>query len=198
MIHAPSRLALAVFQTDLAWTAMIGEDSASDAGPVVEQLTIGHDSAAVAVRALDAELLSSTGNRVWKSPLIKRLQAFARGECEDDFGDVILRLDELTAFQRRVVQQCRRIPPGETRTYGELALASGAPRAARAVGSVMASNRVPIIVPCHRVLRAGGKLGGYSMGSGLPMKLRLLKMEGAQLPASAGLQQGRKLMATVS
>ena len=74
----------------------------------------------------------------------------------------------------------RRLPAdsrGLTRTYGELAAECGSPGAARAVGSVMAKNRYPLIVPCHRVLAAGGELGGYSAPDGLKMKRRLLEME---------------------
>jgi methylated-DNA-[protein]-cysteine S-methyltransferase len=65
-------------------------------------------------------------------------------------------------------------------TYGDLAAAIGSPGAARAVGSVMARNCFPLIVPCHRVLGAGGSLGGYSAPDGLRMKRRLLAMEGQQ------------------
>jgi methylated-DNA-[protein]-cysteine S-methyltransferase len=112
----------------------------------------------------------------WVVSLIARLQFFADGE-KVDFADVPLSLDHLTTFGARVIAACRRIPWGETRTYGELAAECGSPGAARAVGSVMAKNRYPLIVPCHRVLAAGGDLGGYSAPDGLAMKRRLLAME---------------------
>jgi methylated-DNA-[protein]-cysteine S-methyltransferase len=73
------------------------------------------------------------------------------------------------------------VPYGETTTYGTLAARAGHPRAARAVGSVMNRNPVPIVVPCHRVVGAGGSLVGY--GGGLDRKLALLRLEGA-LPAA--------------
>jgi methylated-DNA-[protein]-cysteine S-methyltransferase len=66
---------------------------------------------------------------------------------------------------------------GQTSTYGELALRVGHPRAARAVGTVMATNRFPILIPCHRVLASGGKLGGYSSHAGTNLKQILLDME---------------------
>jgi methylated-DNA-[protein]-cysteine S-methyltransferase len=116
----------------------------------------------------------------WARSLIARLQLFAGGEPVD-FVDVPLSLEHLTTFGKRVIAACRRIPWGETRTYGELAAECGSPGAARAVGSVMAKNRYPLIVPCHRVLAAGGDLGGYSAPDGLAMKRRLLRMEGAVL-----------------
>ncbi|HEX5470941.1 MAG TPA: methylated-DNA--[protein]-cysteine S-methyltransferase [Lacipirellulaceae bacterium] len=116
----------------------------------------------------------------WAASVVARLQLFARGD-KVDFSDVPLSVDHLTTFGRRVIAACRRIPWGETRTYGELAGECGSPCAARAVGSVMAKNRYPLIVPCHRVLAAGGDLGGYSAPEGLMMKRRLLVMEGARL-----------------
>ncbi|HVT29980.1 MAG TPA: methylated-DNA--[protein]-cysteine S-methyltransferase [Lacipirellulaceae bacterium] len=113
----------------------------------------------------------------WVSSVVARLQLFADGEAVD-FADVPLSLAHLTSFGMRVIAACRRIPWGETRTYGELAAECGSSGAARAVGSVMAKNRYPLIVPCHRVLAAGGDLGGYSAPDGLTMKRRLLTMEG--------------------
>jgi AraC family transcriptional regulator of adaptative response/methylated-DNA-[protein]-cysteine methyltransferase len=82
-----------------------------------------------------------------------------------------------TAFKRRVWEALRRIPAGETRSYGEIAAAVGAPRAARAVGSACATNPIPIVVPCHRVVGAHGSLGGYA--DGLARKRQLLEAEAA-------------------
>lgn len=110
---------------------------------------------------------------------IDLLQRFALGEPVD-FSSVPVSLEHLTPFARRVVAACRKIAWGQTRTYGELAAECRSPGAARAVGSVMAKNRYPLIVPCHRVLGAGGSLGGYSAPEGLKMKRRLLAMEGAR------------------
>ena len=82
-----------------------------------------------------------------------------------------------TPFQRRVWDALRRIPYGETRTYAEIARAIGTPGAARAVGHANGLNRIAVVIPCHRVVAAGGGLGGY--GGGLWRKLRLLETEGA-------------------
>lgn len=88
-------------------------------------------------------------------------------------------LSRLGAFQRAVLDATAAIPRGETRTYGEVALAVGAPGAARAVGTALARNPVPIIVPCHRVVRANGDLGNYSGPGGPGSKERILRSEGA-------------------
>ncbi|TWF82945.1 methylated-DNA--[protein]-cysteine S-methyltransferase [Kitasatospora viridis] len=85
-----------------------------------------------------------------------------------------------TPFQQRVWEQLRRIPYGETRSYGELALALGAPNASRAVGLANGRNPIGVIVPCHRVVGADGSLTGY--GGGLPRKRMLLALEGADRP----------------
>ena len=80
-----------------------------------------------------------------------------------------------TPFQRAVWEALRAVPYGETRTYGELARAAGHPSAVRAVGAANGANPVPLVVPCHRVVASGGRLGGY--GGGLGLKRRLLALE---------------------
>jgi O-6-methylguanine DNA methyltransferase len=83
-----------------------------------------------------------------------------------------------TEFQLRVWHELERIPYGETRSYRQIAEAVGAPRAVRAVGAANGANPIPIVVPCHRVIGANGKLVGY--GGGLPLKKRLLELEGSR------------------
>jgi methylated-DNA-[protein]-cysteine S-methyltransferase len=83
------------------------------------------------------------------------------------------------AFERRVYEAARRIPPGETVTYGALAREIGEPDAARAVGQALGRNPFPLVVPCHRVVAAGGKSGGFSAPGGISAKMRLLALEGA-------------------
>lgn len=112
------------------------------------------------------------------SPLVERLQAYSEGSF-DDFLDIELAPAAETPFQRRVVEICRHIPYGSFLTYGQLAERAGHPRAARAVGNCMRTNPTPLIVPCHRVVGAGGGMRGYSAGEGIRMKLRLLEMEAA-------------------
>lgn len=107
---------------------------------------------------------------------VTRLSQFAR-DFADPLVDLPLDLDDATPFQRRVLEACRKIPSGATVTYAELARRCRAPGAARAVGNTMARNRFPLIIPCHRVVASGGKLGGYSAPDGLDMKRRLLAAE---------------------
>jgi methylated-DNA-[protein]-cysteine S-methyltransferase len=83
----------------------------------------------------------------------------------------------ITPFRRAVLEETMRIPMGRTLTYAELAAKAGNPRAARAVGRVMATNPLPFVIPCHRVVGSNGTLHGY--GGGLELKERLLRVEGA-------------------
>jgi len=96
---------------------------------------------------------------------------------------------QATAFQHRVWQELRAIPRGETRSYAEVARRLGAPRAARAVARACATNRVALLVPCHRVVESGGGLGGYRWG--IDRKRALLDSEGAEKPAKAVRRAGR-------
>lgn len=89
-----------------------------------------------------------------------------------------LAYDRITEFERAVLSACRRIPYGQVRSYGDLARQAGSPGAARAAGSVMARNRHPLIVPCHRVVASGGKAGGFSSDGGVSQKLAMLELEG--------------------
>lgn len=92
-----------------------------------------------------------------------------------DFSAIALDLTGLTAFRRSVYGRLRRLPRGQTTTYGELARDIGSPAAARAVGAAMAANPLCIVVPCHRVIGANGQLTGF--GGGLPLKRRMLALE---------------------
>lgn len=91
--------------------------------------------------------------------------------------DLPLELSAVPPFTRKILETLRGVAYGETLTYGELAARAGAPRAARAVGQAMAVNPLPIVIPCHRVVAAGGKPGGYSGGGGLTTKGWLLSFE---------------------
>ena len=117
----------------------------------------------------------------------ERIQALLRGRA-DDLADIPLDLRGLPAFSLRVYTLARGIPPGQTRSYGEIATALGeAPPVARAVGQALGANPFPIIVPCHRVLAAGSRAGGFSAPGGTRTKLRLLEIEGAALGGTRGL-----------
>ena len=112
--------------------------------------------------------------------VIEKIRFHLEGETQDCRG-IAVDLEGVTPFFRQVYEVTREIPPGQTRTYGEIAKAAGQPGAAQEVGQAMAKNPVPIIVPCHRVAAAGGKLGGFSAPGGPATKAKLLALEGASV-----------------
>lgn len=110
--------------------------------------------------------------------VIDKLRRHLKGETQD-LRNIAVDLDGVSAFVRQVYDAAREIPPGQTRTYGEIAKVIGQPSAAQEVGQALSRNPVPLIVPCHRVLAADGKLGGFSAPGGRDTKLKLLALEGA-------------------
>jgi len=111
--------------------------------------------------------------------VIDDIVALLRGERRD-LRNVAIDTDGIPDFNRRVYEIARSIPPGSTLSYGEIAERLGDRTLARDVGQALGENSIPIIVPCHRVLAAGGKTGGFSAPGGVAAKLRLLSIEGAQ------------------
>ena len=130
-------------------------------------------------RALE-QLARTFGARVLRAP--RREVDEARRELDEYFAgrrrtfDVPLDVRVTAPFAREVLEELARVPFGETTTYGALAARAGRPRAARAVGTVMNSNPIPIVLPCHRVVGSTGSLVGY--GGGLDRKVALLRLEG--------------------
>lgn len=126
------------------------------------------------------ELASEVSPRILESP---RATDPIRRELEEYFAGKLRRfstpvdLSPLHGFRRKVLQHTARIPYGSVSTYAEVAARAGSPRGMRAAGNALGSNPVPIVVPCHRVLRTGGGLGGYT--GGLDRKVTLLRLEGA-------------------
>ncbi len=105
----------------------------------------------------------------------------------DDLRSIAIDIIAVPPFHRRVYAVTRNILPGQTRTYGEIAAELGEPGAARAVGAALGANPIPVIVPCHRVLAAGGRSGGFTAPGGVKTKFRLLTIEKARIGNSPTL-----------
>ncbi len=159
-----------VFHTRLGWMGVVA------AGTTVRQLTFGHSTQAAARAALAPGLVIGAMCGGADARIPRRLQAYAKG-TPDDFLDLRVDPGPVSDFRRRVLDECRRIAYGTTMSYGELAARAGYARAARAVGRSMALNRIPLIIPCHRVVCSDGRLGAYSACGGVATKRRLLEME---------------------
>jgi methylated-DNA-[protein]-cysteine S-methyltransferase len=122
----------------------------------------------------------------WVEALAADIARYLAGE-RVEFGAIAVDLSGLDAFRRRLYETLRALPFGRTTTYGELACELGSVdwEGARAVGEAMGKNPVPIVIPCHRVLAAGGKLGGFSAHGGAATKAKLLALEGVHVGGSA-------------
>lgn len=164
-------LSVWTFQTPLGWMAIAGRQR------TLHALVFGCASERGAREAIGRHATGPLTFENWHPALAARLMEFAAG-APDDFCDVPVSLEHAAGFARRVLERCRRIGPGQTLSYAQLAAVVGRPGAARAVGNVMAGNRCPLVVPCHRVIRADGTIGHFSSPQGPRMKARLLALEG--------------------
>jgi methylated-DNA-[protein]-cysteine S-methyltransferase len=177
------QVAYCLFETPLgacgiAW----GEPGDTGAEPAVAFLQLPE---ATATRAEARIRRNSGAGRASEPP--PRIAGLLRQVCQhlagdvQDFRDVPVDLGGAGPFARQVYEAARLIPAGQTTTYGELARAVGRPNAARAVGQALGMNPIALIIPCHRVLAAGGKVGGFSAHGGLATKAKLLAIEGVSL-----------------
>ncbi len=158
-----------VFETAFGWVGI-----ALESGSLVRCIT-PRPTPEEAQNALRADEMM--GEEVFGG-LPERLRSYFAGQ-RVDFSGTALELKSALPFVRLALFECAKVPYGSTVSYGEIARRVGRPGACRAVGRAMASNPIPIIIPCHRVVRADGGLGGYS--SGIGMKRILLVLEGVKL-----------------
>jgi methylated-DNA-[protein]-cysteine S-methyltransferase len=175
-----------VFETAMGFCAIAW----SHAGVTAFQLPTNTDKAAeqlIRRRAPGAEP-SAPSERV--AAVVDSARRYFAGE-EMDFSNVRVDLAGQDAFFAQIYEALRRVGWGRTTTYGALAKEVGAGReAARDVGEAMARNPAPLIIPCHRVLAAGGKIGGFSAPGGSKTKARMLELEGVRVGPPEAAQQG--------
>lgn len=173
MFQLPTNAHRVIFSTELGWMALVGT------GELLERLVFGYTSAHDAEQALGSDWLERSHAASWNSPLQRCLRGYAAGRYVE-FDDVPVALGSLTGFARRAILALRKVSYGYTTTYGSLASQAGSPKAGRAVGNLMAQNPIPLVVPCHRVVCAGGRIGHYTALGGAATKQHLLEMERAR------------------
>lgn len=161
------QLSYATFSTDMGWVGVLGSNSG------LMSATLPQPSAREAGRRLGDRIQAAARSEKPFTDLIERLKGYFAGQ-RVSFPDA-LDLSSATTFERQVWRLTRLIPYGETRSYSWVAEQLGKAGAMRAVGQALARNRLPIIIPCHRVVGSDGKLGGYSGGVGV--KRSLLRLE---------------------
>ena len=123
---------------------------------------------------------ASTAQPPWVVELIAAIKAYAAGE-DVDFSGVPVDLDGVDDFRLAIYDAARKLSFGETTTYGELAKTAGHAGLARETGAALGANPVPLVIPCHRILAAGGKIGGFSAPGGSNTKEKMLAMEGVRV-----------------
>ena len=150
---------------------------------LVDGLNLRLVASDLGLRAIDFDPSRQTPDRPGIRPGTHPIATEAERQLRAYFAGQLRQFDlpldmQGTGFQLLVWRELLRIPYGATRSYSQIAIDIGSPRAVRAVGAANGANPIPIVVPCHRVIGAGGKLVGY--GGGLPLKKRLLELEGAR------------------
>ncbi len=168
------KLRYAAFKTPRGWVAMLGSYKG------LLQTTLPWRSREDALDELSLELGDAGEDESAFSALADKLRRYFSGK-EMDFTSVAISIGHLPAFERGALEAAAAIPYGQTVSYGELAVRAGSPKAARAVGQAMKKNPLPIVIPCHRVIKGDGSIGGY--GGKPELKRELLRQEGVEIPS---------------
>ena len=164
----------ALFKTKIGWCGLLRSERG------ILRLFIGYPKREQLLKQITKEF----GNSIVKTPatgeMIHKIKGFCAGE-KVIFSKCAVGWSILTPFQKRVFKETLKIPYGTTETYSGLARKSGCPNGSRAVGNALANNPFPLVVPCHRIIRRDGRLGGFSAWGGIALKERLLKLEGVNV-----------------
>ncbi len=171
LLEKYSMIQLTTFHTRIGWIGVAYNERG------IVALRLPRDSRDESLASLQREFKDATIVDRAPDEIAREMTEYAAGQRRK--FDLKLDWSSLRPFQRAVLEAANKIPFGETRTYAWVAQQIGNPKASRAVGRALATNPIPIILPCHRVLGSDGGLHGY--GGGLPMKAKLLRLEGATL-----------------
>jgi methylated-DNA-[protein]-cysteine S-methyltransferase len=164
------RLKYVVFRTKWGHFGLLGTEKA------LFRACLGAKDAASAKIFLLQKINNARYDKKFAQDLRKKIFAYFNGSYVD-FTDVKVDLSTYGDFGRKVLTACRKIRPGRTKSYCALARSVKKPNAARAVGNILAKNPLPLIIPCHRVIRSDGKIGGFSAQGGIELKRKMLDFE---------------------
>ncbi len=170
-----------MFETVLGTCGMLWDDQ----GVVRIQLPEGSPEPLLTALLSPGEAEPAPEPPAWIANAVRALRRHLEGDLQD-LSEIPVDLRGISPFALEVYAELRRVRSGRTVTYGKLAAAVGAPGAARAVGRVLGQNPVPLLIPCHRVLAAGGKLRGFSAPGGIATQARLLEIEGVEVAPPSG------------
>ena len=159
-----------IFRTRWGWFGLLG----SERGLLRSCLPVAND------REAKKQLLAGLGlckpDTAFFEGLQEQIRAYFEGACVD-FGNTPVVLEGLGEFGTAILTACRKIEYGRTMSYGEVARLAGRGAAGRAVGNILAKNPVPLIIPCHRVIRRDGQIGGFTVAGGIKLKEKMLRLE---------------------
>lgn len=168
-----SHVSCSVFKTAIGWCGMVM------ARRKIIRLCIGYTEPRLLIKDITDEFGGEVSMNHPRGGVVEKIKRYCLGENVSLTG-VSMDWSPLTAFQQKVLRAAMRIPYGTVETYGSLARKIGVPKGSRAVGNALAKNPFPLLVPCHRIVREDGKMGGFSAGDGIGLKKMLLTMEGLQ------------------
>lgn len=167
----PSIVYRSLFKTTIGWCGLVNSERG------IVRLLIGYPRREQLLKGIAHQFGSTARCASTKENMVDQIKSYCSGE-KVIFDQWDLDWSFETPFQKRVYQAAMNIPYGTTETYGGLARKCDCPSGSRAVGNALASNPFPLVVPCHRVVRKTGELGGFSGWGGMALKERLLKLEG--------------------
>ena len=159
-----------VFKIGIGWCGIVSSKKG------ILRILIGLPSREMILRQIRAEFGRGITETHAKGNIADKIKRYFSGEKVS--FKCVLDWSFLSPFQKKVFKASMKIPYGAVESYGSLAKKAGCPRGSRAVGGALARNPFPLVVPCHRVIRKDGSLGGFSAGGGLELKKKLLKLEG--------------------
>ena len=158
-----------LFNTSLGWCGVV------DSPKGVLRIVIGYPKRKQLLTQLFVGLGDSIKNDHVPGDLVDTIKRYFCGERV--FFNCVMDWSSLSPFQQKVFKEARKVPYGTVETYGNLARRVGSPNGSRAVGGALARNPFPLVVPCHRIVRGDGQLGGFSAGEGIALKRKLLRLE---------------------
>jgi len=173
------KLKYTIFETKWGYFGLAGTDNTIYYTHLPTELT----------RKIKADLLKKYPSIIYQKDYLSKTQklitAYFKG-CYVNFDtSVRIQLPDISSFAILILTACRKVTFGQTRTYSQLAKKAGFPKAVRAAGAALAKNPIPLIIPCHRIIRSNGQIGGFSATGGSRMKKRLLQSEGKIFQSNA-------------
>lgn len=163
-----------LFKTPIGWCGVIKNQKG------LKRILIGYIKRHQLIKHIEEYFYNTITKVPPTGELIENIKLYCSGE-KISFNKFKIDWSLLTPFQHKVLKKAMKIPYGTVTTYGVLAQKIGSPRGSRAVGNALSNNPFPLLIPCHRIVRSDGKIGGFSAGGGKKLKEKLLRMEQVNL-----------------